>query len=117
MTQYEARGGFTTNSVRKATNSAEVCRGAVLPSTLPVLVLVRKAMSRGAPLRERQYRIEPIERLDGGFLIDAKHRRVLRPVQVQPDDVRRLPLEVWIVLGHMAIKPMRGRRPCLRSCP
>ena len=34
-----AGGWFTTRSVRKATNSADVCRSAVLPSTSPVLVL------------------------------------------------------------------------------
>ena len=33
------RGWLITMSVRKATNSAEVCRSAVLPSTSPVLVL------------------------------------------------------------------------------
>src|SRR4029077_3595923 len=34
-----AAGWLTTMSARKATNSAEVCRAAVLPSTSPVLVL------------------------------------------------------------------------------
>ena len=34
-----ARGWLTTRSVKKASNSAEVCRAAVLPSTTPVLVL------------------------------------------------------------------------------
>jgi hypothetical protein len=34
-----AAGWSTTMSARKATNSAEVCRAAVLPSTSPVLVL------------------------------------------------------------------------------
>ena len=34
-----AGGWFTTRSVRKATNSAEVWRAAVLPNTSPVLVL------------------------------------------------------------------------------
>ena len=33
------RGWLTTRSVRSATNSAEVCRAAVLPSTSPVFVL------------------------------------------------------------------------------
>jgi len=32
------RGWLTTTSARNATNSADVCRAAVLPSTSPVLV-------------------------------------------------------------------------------
>src|SRR5262252_423038 len=43
-------GWLTTMSVRKATNSDEVCRAAVLPSTSPVLVL-NAAYSDSVPWR------------------------------------------------------------------
>ena len=43
-----AAGWWTTMSMRKATNSADVCRAAVLPSTSPVLVL-KAAYSDSVP--------------------------------------------------------------------
>ena len=40
----------------------------------------------------RQDRLEPVERLDLGLLVDAQHDGPLRRVQVQPDDVVELVL-------------------------
>jgi hypothetical protein len=37
-----------------------------------------------------------VERLDRGLLVDAEHGRVLRRVEVQPDHVSRLGLEVRV---------------------
>ena len=59
--------------------------------------VVLEAMALGAPRRQRQHGIETIERLNGGFLIDGEHRRVVRRIDVQPDHVGGLGFDVWIV--------------------
>ena len=41
----------------------------------------------GLPGLHRQRLLGPVQRLDLGFLVDAEHDRVLRRVQIQPDDV------------------------------
>ncbi len=56
--------------------------------------------------RERQHRIEPVERLDRRLLIDAEHCSMGRGVQVQPDHVGRLGLEVRIVGSHVTFQPV-----------
>src|SRR5208337_30068 len=68
--------------------------------------VVLKAMSLRTPRRERQHRIEPIEGLNGGFLVNAKHSGVLRRMQVEGDNVGGLLLEVRIVRSHVTIEPM-----------
>ena len=67
-----------------------------------VLKTVPLSPTRG----ERQDRIEPIQRLDRRFLIDAEHRGVLRRMQVKGDDVGGLLLKVRIVRDHVAIEPV-----------
>jgi hypothetical protein len=57
---------------------------------------VLEAVSLGAARRQRQDGIAPIERLDGGLFIHAKDGRMLRRIQIEPDDLRRLLLEVGI---------------------
>src|SRR5262249_13389952 len=68
---------------------------------------VLKAVSLGAAWGERQHRIFAVERLDRCFLIDTEHRGMRRWVQIQPNDVRRLGLEVRVVGGHVAVEPLR----------
>ena len=46
--------------------------------------VVFKAVALGAPRGQRQHRVEAIERLNGGLLIDAENRGVLRRIDVQP---------------------------------
>ena len=48
-----------------------------------------------------------VRRLNRGFFIHTEHRRVLRRVHVQADDVGRFFLEGWIVRGHVAVQSMR----------
>src|SRR5436190_547643 len=65
--------------------------------------------------RERQHRVEAVERLNRRFLIDGEHRCVIWRIDVQPDHVRRLRLEVRVVRLHVALEPMRlqpGALPC-----
>jgi hypothetical protein len=49
-----------------------------------------------APGRQRQDRIEPVERLNRRFLIQAKHRRMLRRVHIEANYVGGFRFEVGI---------------------
>src|SRR5688500_7867891 len=49
---------------------------------------VFESVTLGAARGERKNGIEPIERLDRGLFVDAENRRVLRRIDVEPDDVR-----------------------------
>src|SRR6218665_1197750 len=102
MTWISCRSHWlATMSVRKATNCSLVWRAAVLPSTSPVGVF-------GAPWRQRQHPVLAIECLDGGLLIDAEHHGVRRRIEVQPDHIGRLGLEVRVVGHHVSIQPLRS---------
>ena len=68
---------------------------------------VFKAVTFGAAGRQRQHRVEPVERLNRRLFVDGKDDRVLRRIQIQPDHVRRLLLEIRIVRPHVAFEPMR----------
>lgn len=56
---------------------------------------------------EGQDRIQPIQRLDRRFLIDAEDGGMLRRVQIQPNNLGRLVLEVGIVRRQVPLQPMR----------
>src|SRR6266699_1124816 len=64
---------------------------------------VLKAMAFRPARGQWQYRIFAIQGLNVRLLIDAKHCRMGRRVQVQANDVRRLLLKVRIVRGHVAL--------------
>ena len=74
------------------------------------VAVILKAMSLGSSWGERQHGVLAIERLDGSLLIDAEHRRVLRRMQIQPNDFGSFGLRVRIVRGYIALKPMRSQR-------
>jgi len=64
-------------------------------------------MAFGAPWRERQHRVEPVEGLNCSLLVHTEHRCVLRRLQVKTDNVGGFLLELRIVAGHVAVQPMR----------
>jgi hypothetical protein len=47
-------------------------------------------VAHGATRAEREGRLRALQRLDGRLLIDTEHNRVLRRVEIQPDDIRDL---------------------------
>src|SRR4051812_18768314 len=57
--------------------------------------------------RQRQNRVLAIERLDGRLLVHAEHRCMLWRVQVQPDHLGRLDLEVRVIGGQIAFHSVR----------
>lgn len=68
------------------------------------VAVVLKAVPLEAPRRQRQHRIFTIKCLNMRLFIHAEGRRVRGWVQVQPDDICRLLLEVRIVRGHVALE-------------
>jgi len=69
------------------------------------------------PRRQRQHGILAVEGLDRRFLVNTKHCRLLRRVQVEADDVSGLALELRVVGRQIALQPV-GLDPMLRpdSC-
>jgi hypothetical protein len=57
--------------------------------------------------RHGQDRIPPVESLNGRLLVQAEYDRVLRRVEVEPNHVSSLGLEVGIVGSHVAFEAMR----------
>jgi hypothetical protein len=68
---------------------------------------VLEAVSFRSTGRQRQDGVETIERLDGGFLVNAENGRMLRRVHVEADDVRGLLLKVRIIGQHVSFETMR----------
>jgi hypothetical protein len=60
----------------------------------------------GPDRRHRQQGVAPVERPDRRLFIHAEHRRVRGRIQIKPDDVGRLGLEVRIGRAHVAFEPM-----------
>ena len=71
------------------------------------VAVVLESMAFRASGGERQHGIEAVQGLNRRLFIDGKHDRVLRWIQVQSDDIGRLPLEVWVVRQHVAFKSVR----------
>jgi hypothetical protein len=71
------------------------------------MTVVFKPVTLGAARRKRQYRIEPVERLNRRLFIHAEHCRVPWRIQVQTDDVGGFRFEIRIVAGQVKLDPMR----------
>ena len=65
----------------------------------------------GATARQRQRRLGPLQGLTLGLLVHAQHHRGLRGIQVQPDDIDELGLEVRIVGQLERLHPPRAQLP------
>ncbi len=68
---------------------------------------VLEAMPFSPSGRQRQNGVVAIERLDGGFLINAENGRVLRWVHVEPNDVGGFLLKVRVIGQHVSFETMR----------
>ena len=76
VTASVAGRGFSVHAV-----GLGVQRGIQRKCSMPVVL---EAVTLRSPRRKRQNRIEPIQGLDGGFLIDAEHGGMLRRAQHRP---------------------------------
>src|ERR1700688_4322226 len=63
-------------------------------------------MTLSAPRRQRQHGVFAIERLNRRLLVDAEYGRMLRWIEIQPDHVGGLGLEVRVVGGKISLQPM-----------
>ena len=64
-------------------------------------------MALRAAGRQRQNRIAPIQRLNRRLFIDAEDRRVLRRIQIEPDDLGGFGFEIGIGRAQIAFQAMR----------
>jgi len=78
-------------------------RGVQRERAMPIVL---EAVALSSPRAKRQHRVKAIEGLNRGLLIDTEHCGVLRRVDVEPDHIGGLALEVWIIRGHVALQPM-----------
>ena len=105
----ERRAGVAWDRLAQDLAGAGIERGKQGQRPVPEVL---KAVSLRAARRQGQHRVKAVQRLDRGFLIDREHGGVLRGMEIQPDHVRSLRLEVRIVRGHVALEAVR-----LQACP
>src|SRR4029077_6793312 len=94
-----ACGGFAVNAA--GCGVQRVIRG---ERSMPV---VYKPMALGASWRKRQYRVQPVQSLNGGLLIDTEHGSMLRRIQIEPDDVSGFGFEIRVIAGHVTFQAVR----------
>src|SRR4029077_1647883 len=70
------------------------------------MTVVLESMSLCSAGRQRQYRIQSVQRLDAGLFINAENNRMLRRLYIQSNDVCRFPFKVRIVGHHVALDPL-----------
>ncbi len=99
--------GVTRNGFAHYLAIARVKRGVQRKGAVAI---VFKTMALQPPGREGQHRIKPVQGLDGGFFVHAKHGRMLGRFDVQPDNIGRLGLEIGVVGSHVTFDPM-GLKP------
>ena len=103
--EFDERGaGVSGHGLTEHFAGLRVERGQQRERAMPVGIRSRAARLARATAAAR---VRAVERLNRRFLIDRKHRRVIRRIDVQPDHVRRLRLEVRIVRLHIALESMR----------
>ncbi len=78
-----------------------VQRGIQRKRSVPVVL---EAVTLGASRRTRQHGIEPVQGLDGGFLIDVENGGMLRRPQIEADNVGRFAFELRIVAGQVTLQ-------------
>src|ERR1700731_2728087 len=101
---HKLLGGMAGSSLTKDLAAFGVERGVERERAMPIVL---KAVALSSPRAKRQHRVEAIEGLNRGLLIDTEYRGVLRRIDVEPDHIGGLALEVWIIRGHVAFQPMR----------
>ena len=80
-----------------------VQRGIQRKRSMPVVL---ESVTLGTSRRKRQNGVEPVQSLDGGFLIDAEHGGMLRRLQVQAENVGGFTFELGIVAGQITLQAM-----------
>ncbi len=71
------------------------------------MAIILEPVALSATRRERQHGVQTIERLNRGLFIYTEDGRMLRRVQIEPDDIGGFAFEVRIVAGHVAFQAVR----------
>jgi hypothetical protein len=71
------------------------------------MTVIFKPVALGAAWTQRQNRVEPVQRLNGTLLVDAKHCGVLRRIEVKTNNIGSFRFEIRIVARHVTLQPMR----------
>ena len=79
---------------------------------MPVIVM-RAPLDLAGP--HRHERLRPVQRLDLRFFVDAEHGRMLRRIQIQPDDIPHLVDEQRVVRRLIAMR-LRSTALACRAC-
>src|SRR5258707_15402722 len=108
--RHEVPAGVAPHACPKNLSGARVERREERQRAMAVVL---EAVSFEATRAERQHGIKAIECLDMGLLVNAKHRCMLRRIEVQADHVGRLRLKVRVVGQHVATNALRFD-PCSR---
>ena len=85
-----------------------VQRGEQRGRAVPLVVMGHRLRPTG---HHRQRRLGAVQRLHGGLLVHTQHDRVVRRVQIQPDDIDQLLLEPRIVRQLERLHQMRLQSP------
>ena len=64
----------------------------------PVAIIL-EPVPLGTAGRERQYRVQSVQSLNGGLFIHTQHSGMLRRIQVQTDNIGCLALKIRIIVG------------------
>ena len=101
---HELRAGMTGGSFAEDFATLGIERGKERKRPVPIIF---KTMPLRAPWAQGQHRIQPIQCLNGAFLVDAEYRCIDWRLEIQTDDIGRFFLELRIVTGKIAAQSMR----------
>ena len=101
---HELRAGMAGGSFAEDFATLGVERGKERKRPVPIIF---KTVPLRAPWAQGQHRIQPIQCLNGAFLVDAEQRCIDWRLEIQTDDIGRFFLELRIVTGKIAAQSMR----------
>jgi hypothetical protein len=101
---HELRAGMASGSFAEDFTTLGVERGKERKRPVPIIF---KTVPLRAPWAQGQHRIQPIQCLNGAFLVDAEYRCIDWRLEIQTDDIGGFFLELRIVTGKIAAQSMR----------
>jgi hypothetical protein len=104
---HELRAGMAGRSFAEDFTTLGVERRKERKRPVPIIF---KTVPLCAPWAQGQHRIQPIQCLNGTFLVDAEHRCIDRRLEIQTDDIGGFFLELRIVTGNIAAQSV-GLQP------
>jgi hypothetical protein len=110
---HELRAGMAGRSSAQDFTTLGVERGKERKRPVPIIF---ETVPLCPPWAQGQYRIQPIQCLNGTFLIHTEHRCIDRRLEIQTDDIGGFFLELWIVTGKIAAQSMGAAAQLWPGC-